>query len=139
MNFTDKLRIGGARIGRIAFGITVCATFLTLFSAFTPLLFALFLVVMAFVVLITLGTIFILVEDFGSFLSSSTDTFASFAETAFKANPYFAGVAAVFAVISVVLLLLDVRTKSHTDKIVGAIVCAVVSVLLAIISSAVAK
>lgn len=139
MDLNDKLRIGGARLGNIFFGIAVTATVLTLFSAFSPLMMAFYLLMLIMLILITLGTIFVLVDDFGSFFGSSAQAYGSFTESAIKAMPYFAAIAAIASVIAIILLILDVRTKKHTSKIAGAVVCIVLSVVFALLSKAVTK
>lgn len=139
MDLNAKLRIGGVRAGHICFGICVTATVLTLLSAFTPLIMALYLMVLGLLVVVTLGTIFILVENFAGFFSSSTEAFASFSESATKALPYFCAVAVVTGVLAVLLLLIEVRVRKHTAKIVGAAVCCVAAVLLTLLSGAVIK
>lgn len=137
MELNDKLRLGGVRVGNILFGICCTATVLTLFSAFTPLLMAFYLVLLGMLILLTLGTIFILVDNFGAFFSSSTETFASFSEGATKALPYFCAAAVVAGVLAILLLLIEVRVRKHTAKIVGAVVCCVAAILLTLLSKAV--
>lgn len=137
MDLNDKLRIGGVRAGNICFGICCTATVLTLFSAFTPLLMAFYLLLLIMLILITLGTIFILVENFASFFSSSTEAFGAFTQSATKALPYFCAIAVVTGVLAILLLLIEVRVKKHTAKIVGAAVCCVAAVVLTLLSRAV--
>lgn len=139
MDLNDKLRTGGARLGNIFFGIAATATVMTLFTAFSPLMMAFYLLMLLVLILITLGTIFIMVEDFGSFFSGSAQAYGSFTESAIKAMPYLAAVAVVAAAAAIILLMLDVRTKKHTSKIAGAVVCIVLSIVFALLSKAVMK
>lgn len=139
MDLNERLRIGGVRVGHICFGICVTATVLTLLSSFTPLLMALYLLLLLALILVTLGTVFILVDDFGSFFSNSTQAFGTFSESAVKALPYFCAVAVVTGVLAVLLLFIEVRVRKHTAKIVGAVVCCVAAVIFAILSGAVLK
>ena len=79
------------------------------------------------------------VEDLGSFFSGSAQAYGSFTESAIKAMPYLAAVAVIAAAAAIILLMLDVRTKKHTSKIAGAVVCIVLSVVFALLSKAVMK
>lgn len=139
MGLIDKLRIGGVRAGYILFGICCTATVLTLFSAFTPLLMALYLVALGMLIVLTLGTIFIFVENFGGFFSSSTEAFSSFSESATKALPYFCAIAVVAGVLAILLFLIEVRVRKHTSRIVGVAVCCVAAILLTLLSKAVIR
>lgn len=109
-----------------------------MFCAFSPLIIALYIFVLVIPILVTLGTIFLLIDDYLGFFTSSTETFVNFSATAAKAMPYVAAFAAVTAVIACVLLLLDPRTKKHKSKVAGAAVCGVLAVLFAVVSKAVA-
>lgn len=137
MNLYDKLRIGGVRVGNICFGICVAAMIITLFTSFTPLITALYLLLMLFLIIITLGAIFILVKDFGSVFTDMTEKMGVFTESALKAMPYFAVLAAVTAVVSIILLAFEIRNKKHTSKIIAAAGCAVLSIAFALLSKAV--
>lgn len=139
MNFGDKLRIGGARVGNIFFGVCVLAAVLTLFSAFTPLMMAFYLLLFLILIVITLGTVFLFVDNFANIFTASSDTFASFTQSALKAMPYIAVLTVVTAVLAVALLMLDVRVKRHTSKVVGAVICAVLAIVFALLSKAVMK
>lgn len=100
---------------------------------------AFYMLLLIMLILVTIGTIFIFVDNFGQFFTDSTANMAQFTEDALKAMPYIAAVAVVASVIAVILLLLEVRVKKHTAKIAGAICCAVLSILFAVLSKAVIK
>lgn len=131
MDLSDRLRIYGAKTGNAFFGMGIVLAVVTLLSAFSPLLLALYLFLLVIPVIITLGTVFILVEGYKDFFSSSTEIFAGFSETAYAAMPYFAVGAAVLLVLAGVLLFLDPRLKKNNAKIVA---CAVITVLTAVVA-----
>lgn len=137
LNTGDKLRICGIRIADIAFKACVVATLLTLFTAFTPLIFAFYILCLLVAVIITLGTVFLMIEDFGSFFVNSTESMGSFTQSATKAMPFFAAAGIIAAIICIVLYLFEIRTKKHTEKIAVASVCAVLTLLFTLFSKAV--
>ena len=137
MNLSDKLRIGGVRVGRICLNISILATILTLFTAFSPLLMALYILCLVILIMITLGTIFVLVDDFGSFFSNSTEYMARFTESAPKVMPILAAIAIVAAVVAIVFYSLDVRNKKHGVAITLSVLIIVITAVLFVLTKVV--
>ena len=134
MGLSDKLRIFGAKTGKAFFGMGIVMTAVTLLSAFSPLLMALYLFLLVIPVIITLGTVFILIDGYKDFFSSSTETFAGFSQTAYAAMPYFAVAAIVLLAAAGVLLFFDPRLKKNSGKIVCCAVCIALTAVIAIFS-----
>lgn len=134
MGLSDRLRIYGAKLGNAFFGMGIFLAVVTLFSAFSPLLMALYLFLLVVPVIITLGTVFILIDGYKDFFSSSTEAFAGFSQTAYSAMPYFAVAAAVLLLLAGVLLFFDPRLKKNTAKIAVSAVFVVLTVVIALFS-----
>lgn len=139
MKTSDKLRIFGVRLGNIFFGISLLCTIVAIFSALTPLTMALYILLLIVVVLITLGTVFVIVDNFGEFFSDSTTFMANFTEGALAALPYVTAAGVISGVLAAFLLFLEVRAKKHTAKAVAAIVFAVLTVIFYLFSGALTK
>ncbi len=137
MGISDKLRIYGAKTGNAFLGMGIAMAVITVLSAFSPLLMALYLFLLVVPVIVTLGTVFIIVEGYKDFFSSSTEAFAGFSQTAYAAMPYFAVAAIVLLAAAGVLLFFDPRLKKNRGKIVCCAVCIALTAVIAIFSRAV--
>ena len=134
MGISDKLRIYGAKTGNAFLGMGIAMAVITVLSAFSPLLMALYLFLLVVPVIVTLGTVFIIVEGYKDFFSSSTEAFAGFSQTAYVAMPYFAVAAIVLLAAAGVLLFFDPRLKKNSGKIVCCAVCIALTAVIAIFS-----
>ena len=139
MGLSNKLRIFGAKTGKAFFGMGIVMAAVTLLSAFSPFLMALYLFLLVIPVIITLGTVFILIDGYKDFFSSSTETFAGFSQTAYAAMPYFAVAAVVLLALAGVLLFFDPRAKKDKAKITCCAVIIALTAVVAVLSRAVVQ
>lgn len=105
------------RLGKIFSNISIVALILCISGMLSFVATAFILLIGLTVIILSIGTIFVMVPDYFDILMSTAQTSAKISEF-FLANFYiFASIAVVGAIISLVLLALDKRTK-HTGRIV---------------------
>ncbi len=105
------------RLGKIFSNMSILFLIISICGLFSFVSVAFVCLTGVVIIVITVGTIFIINPNFGSLFMSAVDV-SSKISTFFLENFYiFAGVTLATAVVSLVLLVLDRRTK-HTARIV---------------------
>ena len=124
------------RLGKIFSNMSILFLIISICGLFSFVSLAFVFLTGAVIIVITVGTIFIINPNFGSLFMSAVDV-SSKVSIFFLENFYiFAGVTLATAVVSLVLLVLDRRTK-HTARIVTSSIVIGIAVILTIFAAGV--
>ena len=123
------------RLGKIFSNISILALLLC-FSGILSFVATAFILVIGFVVIIlSIGTIFVIVPNYFDILMSTSEVSAKIS-VFFLENFYiFASIAIIGAILSLVLLLLDKRTKHIGRIVISSIVIAIVIIAIIVVAT----
>lgn len=113
--------------------LAIISTLLFILTFFTMLIPAIYYIVLILMVICTVGTVFILIPNFGSWWSRGA-TLTNFAEKFSALFPIFAGISIISAITSLVLLLLNKNDHNWPRIILSIIIIIFIVVALIIIN-----
>lgn len=122
----------GKILSNLSIACVVLSALCLMSGLITITYYLLAIVIMAGVIIFTIGTIFLTKPDFIPWLFSGSEAISKFTEIAYSAIPYLLGVAVATAVVSTVLLVLDKHQK-HTGRIVTASIMIAIALILGIL------
>ncbi len=125
------------RLGKIFSNISILALLLC-FSGILSFVATAFILLIGFaVIILSIGTIFVMVPNYFDILMSTSEVSIKISAFFLENFYIFASIAIIGAILSLVLLLLDKRTK-HTGRIViSSIVIAIVIIAIIVIATGV--
>lgn len=127
------------RLGKIFSNISIFSLILCFCGILSFVATAFILLIGLTIILLTIGTIFIVVPNYFEIITSASQISASISGFFLQNFYIFASIAIVGSILSLVLLLLDKRTK-HTGRIVvSSIVIAIVVITIIVFALGVGK
>ena len=127
------------RLGKIFSNISILALLLC-FSGILSFVATAFILLIGFVVIIlSVGTIFAIVPNYFDILMSTSEVSAKISAFFLENFYIFASIAIIGAILSLVLLLLDKRTKHIGRIVISSIVIAIVIIAIIVVVTEVIK
>lgn len=117
-----------ARLGIIFFNIALGSLLMFICTMFSPILLAVLWILGFMLILISIGSIFVIIPGYWGKLTSFISNSSSFVSRLIEILPYILVVGIVASAVSIVFLFLDKNNK-HKGRIIGSIIFAILLVI----------
>lgn len=121
------------RLGKIFSNISIVSLILCLCGVLSFVALAFIFIIAICVIILTLGTIFVIVPNFFDIVTSSATISAEIASFFLENFYIFTSITILCAIISLILLLLD-KTNKHTARIVISSIVIAIAVLFIVVA-----
>ena len=127
------------RLGKIFSNISILALLLCFSGILSFVATAFILLIGLAIIILSVGTIFVIVPNYFDILMSTSEVSAKISAFFLENFYIFASIAIIGAILSLVLLLLDKRTKHIGRIVISSIVIAIVIITIIVVATEVIK